>query len=134
LQRREDYSLDQVNGAARAGYRLGVALANRWGLDEADQARMFGFKTPLEQHCWERKLRGKEIRRSDDTLYRLGLIAGIQKLIENNYAAERFVYCVKEPNAMIEGITILDEVLNGTEKDIASILLSLRGMFEVHYG
>lgn len=94
-------------------------IMERWSVDNAIARRILG--SPAERTFYEWK-KGKVGRMPEDTLRRIGYIAGIWKALQIVYSqpdlADRWI---KRPNAFFGGQTPLERMAAGDVTDLAAV-------------
>jgi len=94
-------------------------MMERWGVDNDRARRILGF--PAERTFYEWK-KGKAIRVPEDTLRRIGYVAGIWKALQIVYSdAELADGWIKRPNAFFGGQTPLERMAAGDVTDLAAV-------------
>src|SRR5262249_58986818 len=87
------------------------AMMERWDVDNERARRILGF--PAERTFYEWK-KGKAVRVPEDTLRRIGYVAGIWKALQIVYSdAELADGWIKRPNAFFGGQTPLERMAAG---------------------
>jgi uncharacterized protein (DUF2384 family) len=103
-------------GLALEGF---FSIMNRWGVDPTTARRLLG--SPAERTFYEWK-KGKAGRLPEDTLRRIGYVAGIWKALQIVYSdpqlADRWI---KRPNAFFGGQTPLERMGAGDVTDLAAV-------------
>jgi uncharacterized protein (DUF2384 family) len=95
------------------------AIMNHWGADNATSRRILG--SPAERTFFEWK-RGKVAKLSDDTLRRIGYVAGIWKAIQIVYSEPALAdMWVLRPNDFFGGQTPLQRMAAGDVTDLAAV-------------
>src|SRR5258708_11936488 len=83
-------------------------IMERWGVDNERARRILGF--PAERTFFEWK-KGKAVRVPEDTLRRIGYVAGIWKALQIVYSDAKLADdWVKRPNAFFGGPTPLERM------------------------
>jgi Protein of unknown function (DUF2384) len=94
-------------------------MMERWGVDNERSRRILG--APAERTFFEWK-KGKAVRVPEDTLRRIGYVAGIWKALQIVYAdaklADRWI---KQPNTYFGGQTPLERMAAGDVTDLAAV-------------
>jgi len=91
----------------------------RWGVDNGTARRILG--APPERTFFEWK-RGKVGRVPEDTLRRIGYVAGIWKALEILYSDPDLADgWIKRPNAGFGGTTPLERLTAGDVTDLAAV-------------
>jgi uncharacterized protein (DUF2384 family) len=94
-------------------------IMERWNVDNSIARRILG--SPAERTFYEWK-KGKVGRMPEDTLRRIGYIAGIWKALQIVYSqpdlADRWI---KRPNAFFGGQTPLERMAAGDVTDLAAV-------------
>ena len=94
-------------------------MMERWGVDNERARRILG--APAERTFFEWK-KGKAVRVSEDTLRRIGYVAGIWKALQIVYSdaklADRWI---KQPNAYFGGQAPLERMAAGDVTDLAAV-------------
>jgi len=94
-------------------------IIERWNLDNASARRILG--APAERTFFEWK-KGNVGRLPEDTLRRIGYVAGIWKAIEIVYSDPALADSwIKRPNRHFGGQTPLDRMLAGDVTDLAAV-------------
>jgi hypothetical protein len=94
-------------------------IMQRWGVDNGAARRILG--SPPERTFFEWK-RGKAGRVPEDTLRRIGYVAGIWKALEIIYSDPHLADSwVKRPNAGLGGATPLERMAAGDVTDLAAV-------------
>jgi hypothetical protein len=94
-------------------------IMQRWGVDNGAARRILG--SPPERTFFEWK-RGRAIRPPEDTLRRIGYVAGIWKALEILYSnPDTADGWVKRPNAHFGGSTPLERMAAGDVTDLAAV-------------
>lgn len=94
-------------------------IAQRWGLDNETARVLLG--SPPERTFFEWK-RGRVGRLPEDTLRRIGYLAGIWKALEILYSAPVLAEgWVKRPNEHFGGQTPLERMAAGDVTDLAAV-------------
>ena len=94
-------------------------MMERWGVDNDHARRILGF--PAERTFYEWK-KGKAVRVPEDTLRRIGYVAGIWKALQIVYSdAELADGWVKRPNTFFGGQTPLARMAAGDVTDLAAV-------------
>lgn len=94
-------------------------IMQRWGLDNSTARRILG--SPPERTFFEWK-KGKAGRVPEDTLRRIGYVAGIWKALEILYSDSNLADgWVKRPNAHFGGTTPLERMAAGDVTDLAAV-------------
>jgi uncharacterized protein (DUF2384 family) len=91
----------------------------KWNVDNKSARRILGM--PRERTFYEWK-KGKVSRLSEDTLRRIGYVAGIWKALEILYSnPEQADTWVKRPNKSFGGQTPLERMAAGDVTDLAAV-------------
>jgi hypothetical protein len=94
-------------------------MMERWGVDNERARRILG--APAERTFFEWK-KGKAVRVPEDTLRRIGYVAGIWKALQIVYSdaklADRWI---KQPNAYFGGQPPLERMAAGDVTDLAAV-------------
>jgi len=94
-------------------------MMERWGVDNERARRILG--APAERTFFEWK-KGKAVRVPEDTLRRIGYVAGIWKALQIVYSdaklADRWI---KQPNSYFGGQTPLERMAAGDVTDLAAV-------------
>ena len=94
-------------------------IIERWNLDNASARRVLG--APAERTFFEWK-KGNVGRLPEDTLRRIGYVAGIWKALEMVYSDPTLADTwIKRPNRHFGGQTPLDRMLAGDVTDLAAV-------------
>jgi uncharacterized protein (DUF2384 family) len=94
-------------------------IIERWNLENASARRILG--APAERTFFEWK-KGNVGRLPEDTLRRIGYVAGIWKAIEIVYSDPALADSwIKRPNRHFGGQTPLDRMLAGDVTDLAAV-------------
>jgi antitoxin Xre/MbcA/ParS-like protein len=94
-------------------------IMDRWGVDNERARRILGF--PAERTFYEWK-KGKAIRVPEDTLRRIGYIAGIWKALQIIYSDAKLAdEWIKRSNAFFGGQTPLERMSAGDVTDLAAV-------------
>jgi hypothetical protein len=95
-------------------------VMQRWGVDNNDTARaILGSPPERTFFAWKK---GKARRLSEDTLRRIGYVAGIWKALEIVYSEPELADgWVKRPNAQFGGSTPLERMAAGDVTDLAAV-------------
>jgi uncharacterized protein (DUF2384 family) len=94
-------------------------IIERWNLDNASARRILG--APAERTFFEWK-KGNVGRLPEDTLRRIGYVAGIWKALEIVYSDPALADSwIKRPNRHFGGQTPLDRMLAGDVTDLAAV-------------
>jgi len=94
-------------------------IMQRWGVDNGTARRILG--SPPERTFFEWK-KGKAGRVPEDTLRRIGYVAGIWKALEIVYSDPDLADgWVKRPNAHFGGATPLERMAAGDVTDLAAV-------------
>lgn len=94
-------------------------IVERWDLDNEQARRILG--SPAERTFYEWK-KGRAARLSEDTLRRIGYIAGIWKALQIVYSDPKLADgWVKRPNKLFAGQTPLQRMLAGDVTDLAAV-------------
>ena len=95
------------------------SIMAHWGADNATARRILG--SPAERTFYEWK-RGKVARMPEDTLRRIGYVAGIWKGLQIIYAkSEHADSWVNRPNDFFGGQTPLERMAAGDVTDLAAV-------------
>jgi uncharacterized protein (DUF2384 family) len=91
----------------------------RWGVDNERARRILGF--PAERTFYEWK-KGKAVRVPEDTLRRIGYVAGIWKALQIVYSDSKLADdWIKRPNAFFGHQTPLDRMSAGDVTDLSAV-------------
>ena len=94
-------------------------IMERWSVDNAITRRILG--SPAERTFYEWK-KGKVGRMPEDTLRRIGYIAGIWKALQIVYSQPDLADSwIKRPNAFFGGQTPLERMAAGDVTDLAAV-------------
>jgi uncharacterized protein (DUF2384 family) len=94
-------------------------IMGRWGIDNERARRILGF--PAERTFYEWK-KGKAVRVPEDTLRRIGYVAGIWKALQIVYSDTKLAdEWIKRPNAFFGGQTPLERMSAGDVTDLAAV-------------
>lgn len=94
-------------------------IMEQWGADNADARRILGNPPERTFYDWKR---GKAGRVPDDTLRRIGYVAGIWKALQIVYSDARLADTwVARPNAAFGGQTPLQRMAAGDMVDLAAV-------------
>lgn len=94
-------------------------IMGRWGVDNAAARRILGSPPERTFFAWKK---GKFGRVPDDTLRRIGYVAGIWKALEILYSDPRSAEgWIKRPNAFFGGQTPLQRMTAGDMTDLAAV-------------
>lgn len=103
-------------GLALEGF---FSIMNRWGVDPTTARRLLG--SPAERTFYEWK-KAKAGRLPEDTLRRIGYMAGIWKALQIVYSDPQLADSwVKRANAFFGGQTPLERVAAGDVTDLAAV-------------
>jgi hypothetical protein len=103
-------------GLALEGF---FSIINRWGVDPTTARRLLG--SPAERTFYEWK-KGKAGRLPEDTLRRIGYVAGIWKALQIVYSDPQLADSwIKRPNAFFGGQTPLERMAAGDVTDLAAV-------------
>jgi hypothetical protein len=94
-------------------------IMERWGVENERARRILG--SPAERTFFEWK-KGKAVRVPEDTLRRIGYVAGIWKALQIVYSDATLADSwVKRPNAFFGGQTPLERMAAGDVTDLAAV-------------
>ncbi len=106
----------------RVAAKLFLAIADEWGLTQAQRAILAGVgRTTL--HNWKHRLEADEpLLLPADTLERLSYIAGIYKALQILLPTrEQWAQWIKKPNRDFGGQSALEHMLGGRVVDLADV-------------
>jgi uncharacterized protein (DUF2384 family) len=94
-------------------------IMERWRVDNELARRILGF--PAERTFYEWK-KGKAVRVPEDTLRRIGYVAGIWKALQIVYSDTKLADdWIKRPNSFFAGQTPLERMSAGDVTDLAAV-------------
>jgi uncharacterized protein (DUF2384 family) len=95
------------------------SIMRHWGADNTTARRILGAPAERTFYAWKQ---GKVARLADDTLRRIGYVAGIWKALQIVYSApEQADGWVNRPNALFGGQTPLQRMSAGDVTDLAAV-------------
>lgn len=95
------------------------SIMQRWGVDNGTARRILGAPPERTYFAWKQ---GKAGRVPEDTLRRIGYVAGIWKALEILYAEPDLADgWVKRPNAQFKGTAPLERMAAGDVTDLAAV-------------
>jgi hypothetical protein len=111
----ESLSTERQSAALRGFFQIMA----RWGVDNATARRILGAPAERTFFAWKK---GAGVRLPEDTLRRIGYVAGIWKALQIVYSdpklADRWV---SAPNTFFNGQTPLDRMAAGDVTDLAAV-------------
>jgi antitoxin Xre/MbcA/ParS-like protein len=106
-------------GRQQLAMRGFFAIMDRWGVGNAATRRILGFPPERTFFDWKR---GKVGRVPDDTLRRIGYVAGIWKALEIVYSDPALAEgWISRPNEFFGGQTPLQRMAAGDVTDLAAV-------------
>jgi hypothetical protein len=94
-------------------------IMERWGVDNERARRILGF--PAERTFYEWK-KGKAVRIPEDTLRRIGYVAGIWKALQIVYSDAKLADdWISRPNSFFGGQSPLERMSAGDVTDLAAV-------------
>lgn len=116
LQPKPDGDLAERQRLAMQGF---FAIMDRWGVENSMARRILGKPAERTFYDWKR---GQVARVPDDTLRRIGYVAGIWKALQIVYSQpEQADSWVKKPNRFFGGQTPLERMAAGDVTDLAAV-------------
>lgn len=103
-------------GAALRGF---FHIMDAWGVGAEEARVLLGSPPERTYYAWRR---GQGVRISDDTLRRIGYVAGVFKALQILYSDPHLADSwVKRPNAAFGGQTPLQRMCGGDVVDLAAV-------------
>ena len=98
-------------------------MMGQWGIDNETARRILGSPPERTFFAWKK---GNAVRVPEDTLRRIGYVAGIWKAIELLYSDPRLADSwIKRPNAFFGGQSPLERMAAGDVTDLAAVRMYL---------
>ncbi len=100
-------------------------IMSKWGTDGETARRVLGSPPERTYYAWKR---GEASRASEDTLRRIGYVAGIWKALQIIYSDPALADgWVKRPNSFFNGQKPLERMAAGDVTDLAAVRAYLDG-------